>query len=162
AHRAKVVERIAAVEQSGRTHRSDDVRVAVRMLKRALEEDAAAQGPRSSPRSAPSMTLYVTEDGRAFRPPGGKKGDLERPGAVRLIWQRLAQHRVEAAGEALPLDTLLGAGWPGERVLPQAGASRVYVALGTLRRLGLRGVLVSRDGGYLLDPKVPIAVVNDL
>jgi hypothetical protein len=104
----------------------------------------------------------VTEDGRAFRPPAGKKVDLERRRAVRLILQRLTQHRVQVPGEALALDTLLGAGWPGERVLPQAGASRVYVALGTLRRLGLRGVLVSRDGGYLLDPKVPIAVVSDL
>jgi predicted ATPase len=162
AHRARVWERIASAEQGGRAYRSDDVRIALRLLKRALEEDAAAQGPRSSPRSAPSLTLYVTEDGRAFRAPGGKKVDLERRRAVRLILQRLAQHRVHAPGESLPLDTLLGAGWPGERVLPQAGASRVYVALGTLRRLGLRGLLVSRDGGYLLDPKVPIALVNEL
>ena len=43
-----------------------------------------------------------------------------------------------------------------------AGISRVYVALNTLRKLGLKGVLVSRDGGYLLDPKVEMAVVPRL
>ena len=44
-------------------------------------------------------------------------------------------------------------------MLRDAGASRVYVALGTLRKLGLRDVILSRDGGYLLDPRVKIVVV---
>jgi len=47
-----------------------------------------------------------------------------------------------------------------EIVIRDAGASRVYVALGTLRKLGLRDVILSRDGGYLLDPQVKIVVVG--
>ncbi|MDB4932591.1 MAG: Signal transduction response regulator, partial [Myxococcaceae bacterium] len=47
--------------------------------------------------------------------------------------------------------------WPGERVLPEAGAERVYTAVRTLRTMGLRGLLVRRDGGYALDPAVPLA-----
>jgi hypothetical protein len=40
---------------------------------------------------------------------------------------------------------------------PESGAERVYTAVRTLRRLGLGRVLLSRDGGYLLDPMRPIA-----
>jgi len=54
------------------------------------------------------------------------------------------------------VEGLLEKGWPGERVHPEAGADRVYMALSTLRKLGLREVLVSRDDGYLLDPRVPV------
>jgi hypothetical protein len=53
---------------------------------------------------------------------------------------------------------LLEAGWPGERVLPDAGANRVYVALATLRKMGLKEVLKSNDSGYFLDPAVPVLV----
>jgi hypothetical protein len=53
-------------------------------------------------------------------------------------------------------DELLEAGWPGERVGPEAGFARVRNALSTLRKMGLRDVLLTRDDGYLLDPAVPI------
>jgi hypothetical protein len=60
----------------------------------------------------------------------------------------------------MDLDALLQAGWPGERVVPSAGANRVYVALTTLRKLGLRHFLLSRDDGYLLDPALPVRRVD--
>jgi hypothetical protein len=41
-------------------------------------------------------------------------------------------------------------------MLPRAGLHRVQVAIGQLRDLGLRTLLVSRDGGYLLDPEVSV------
>ena len=37
-------------------------------------------------------------------------------------------------------------------MLPEAGASRVYVAISTLRRMGLRDLLQRIDTGYLIDP----------
>ena len=70
--------------------------------------------------------------------------------------------RLESPSTPLTVDDLLAAGWPGERVLRDAGASRVYVALGTLRKLGLRDVIISRDGGYYLDPRVEVLVVSRL
>ena len=54
------------------------------------------------------------------------------------------------------LDDLLEAGWPGERVLPEAAANRVYVAVATMRKLGLRDVLLSRDDGYLLTTDIDV------
>jgi hypothetical protein len=73
----------------------------------------------------------------------------------------LAEHRAESPGAALPLGSLLDAGWPNERVGPEAGAKRVYTALWELRRLGLKELLQSRDDGYLLDPKIPIVLVAE-
>lgn len=51
---------------------------------------------------------------------------------------------------------LIGYGWPGERVIEQAGLDRVYAVIATLRRLGLRSVLLEREG-YLLDPRLDIS-----
>jgi biotin operon repressor len=33
---------------------------------------------------------------------------------------------------------------------------RVWTAIRTLRRMGLAGILQSREGGYALDPAVPL------
>ena len=57
----------------------------------------------------------------------------------------------------LSVDALVVAGWPGERILSAAGAERVYAAIATLRRLGLRGLLVQHGEGYLIRADCPIA-----
>jgi hypothetical protein len=136
------------------------VRQAVRTLRRALDKRSLAR-PSIRP-AAPSNALLIAEDARAFSAPGSPPVKLDRKRAVRLILKRLMDQRLKAPGEALSADALFEAGWPGERVLVEAGAGRVYVALATLRRLGLRGSLLSRDGGYLLDPRVPLVVLTDL
>lgn len=165
-YRGLVLEKLASVEtHKAHVLRSDDVRIAIRMLRRALDHDMTTGGASSPSLSIPpplGEELIIGDEAREFRVPGGRKVILERRRAVRLILLKLVQARQEQPGVALPLDALLAAGWPGERVLPQAGASRVYVALGTLRRLGLRGLLISRDGGYLLDPKTPLRIVSAL
>ncbi|HSO40083.1 MAG TPA: hypothetical protein VLT33_46465, partial [Labilithrix sp.] len=84
--------------------------------------------------------------------------DLGRRGAVRLILLGLVERHLAAPGATLDAPALLALGWPGERVLADAGGTRVRVAVSTLRRLGLAGVLLTREDGYLLDPRVPIAL----
>lgn len=49
-------------------------------------------------------------------------------------------------------------GWPGERMVPEAAASRVYTAVRELRAMGLRPVLDRRAEGYLLDPVATVTV----
>jgi predicted ATPase len=157
-HRNSARARVRAAESPTRTHPSDDVRTTLRVLRRAIE-GGTFQRRGAKAGHLPADALVVSEDARTFRTPAARAVTLERRRAVRLILLKLVDQRLKAPGEALSADTLLEYGWPGERVLAEAGASRVYVALATLRKLGLRGLLVSRDGGYLLDPSVELVVV---
>jgi predicted ATPase len=134
-----VVERAVPLER-----RAGDLAFALRLLDRAL-----------APADA---TLEVGPDARWFRPPGGVEVPMLRRGAVRLVLLALARSRAASPGVALPRDALLEAGWPGELVLAEAGATRVRVAIATLRSLGLGDVLQTRDDGYLLDPDVGITL----
>lgn len=106
--------------------------------------------------------LVIGEDCSFFRAPHGGVVDLRRYEKLRLVLDRLRRERLENPGGGVALHALLQSGWPGERVLPKAGASRVYVALSTLRRLGLRDLLLSRRGSYLLDPAVRVELGEPL
>lgn len=159
-HIASARERIAQASRADSggdelawTQKSDDIRTAARILERELsnlaERDSAAPKSRRP-------ALVVGPDGRWIHPPQGDPADLRRRKALRLLLVAFVEHHHNSPGAGLSLDALLAAGWPGERVVPSAGANRVYVALTTLRKLGLRGVLLSQDDGYLLDPALPI------
>ena len=160
AHLEHARARVARVEQGDDdappwVQRSDDIRFAVRLLQQALADlDPVAIAP--APAARTEAALVVGRDGRWLQAPGDQPQDLRRRKAMRLILVRLVQEHRQSPGAGLSLDQLLEAGWPGERVMPSAGANRVYVALTTLRKLGLRKVLLSQEGGYLLDPAVPI------
>jgi predicted ATPase len=125
---------------------SDDVRFAVRMLRAALERMG---GERRS-------SLVVGPDARWFCLGDAPRVDMVRRGAIRRVLAALVDQHRGVPGAALDRETILKRGWPGERVLAEAGGTRVRVAISTLRRLGLGPVLVTRDDGYLLDPKVAV------
>ena len=102
-------------------------------------------------------TVVLAADGMWFQVPGGEKTSLENRVAPRRILGALVAAR--RATRALTMDDLLEAGWPDERVIRSAGANRVYVAIATLRKLGLGRVLMSGKDGYRLDPDVPVKFV---
>ena len=126
---------------------SDDVRFAVRVLRRALEEDHSRVGG-----------LRVAADGAWFQLGDGERVSLESRRTLRGLLAALLEHRVRSPGAPLPTEELLAAGWPGERMLPRAASNRVHVALATLRKLGLRAVLVRERRGCLLDAGVLVEV----
>jgi predicted ATPase len=146
---------------------------AIRLLERDLArtEAALAEAVHPSPGGRSTLgpsdaagaatgraVLLITPDGTKVLPPGVRRWvDLQRRGPVRRILLRFAEaHR---AGEAAPLtvEDLLEAGWPGESVSHEAGVARVYSAIATLRKLGLRDVLETVDGGYRLSPRIDVA-----
>ena len=133
---------------------SDDVRFALRILQRAIEVAA-----RRSP--AGSAPLRIGPEARWFEPPGGARVSLDRRRSLRLILAALANARLLAPGRALDRDAVLAAGWPGQRVLVDAGAHRVRVAVSSLRAFGLRALLQSRDDGYLLDPAAAVELSGE-
>jgi predicted ATPase len=124
---------------------SDDPRYALRLLERR----GVARGP----------ALVVRAGAAAFRLPGAAADvDLARRLPLRRILAALASRRRDAPGEGLALDDVLAIGWPGEQVGYAAAVNRVHVALTTLRKLGLRGVLVTGEHGYALSPAVPVVI----
>jgi hypothetical protein len=63
---------------------------------------------------------------------------------------------MDAPGDVVPVEEIIDAGWQGERIRPEAALNRAYVALATLRKLGLREAIVTAAGGYCLDPAMAI------
>ena len=87
------------------------------------------------------------ESGRELRV-AGERIDLESK-PLEVLYELLLH-----AGEVVTKEELLEAAWPGERVLPAAGAHRVRVAVSTLRKLGLKDVIKTVPEGYLLAAEV--------
>jgi hypothetical protein len=94
----------------------------------------------------------VARDGSWFVLPDQRRCELLR----RPSLQRILACLVQASGHPVDTGALLEAGWPGERIQATAGQSRVYVAIATLRRLGLRDAIGHDERGYHLLPGVSI------
>jgi tetratricopeptide (TPR) repeat protein len=124
---------------------------------------ALPPGPIDEHQTSPDDgALLVESDGRWFRVPGSQRVSLHRRRPIGRVLRALVDARLRAPGSTCPPEALLAYGWPGERCDPRSGAARVYNALATLRKLGLRTALLSRDDGYLLDPEQRVRVVSDV
>jgi hypothetical protein len=84
----------------------------------------------------------------------GARVNLGRRGALRRVLAHLVDRRIGEPGSRASVAELLEAGWPGERMQWEAGVARVYTTVQRLRALGLEGILLTRDDGYLLDPAI--------
>ncbi|MCU0672055.1 MAG: AAA family ATPase [Myxococcota bacterium] len=133
---------LRALEGSEPMASSDDLRLAARLLRRRIGHGS----------------LRVTDEARALVLPDGTHVEL---GSRLVLWRlvsALVALRERAPGEPLAIDAAIEAGWPGERMTGDSANNRLKVALSTLRKLGLRELLVRHEsGGYLLDPNVPIS-----
>lgn len=125
--------------------RSDDIRLCLRILERALTAVDGDAGPAGS-------ELLLAPDARWCRAPGAAWQDLRERHAVRRLLARLVERHREAPGRGASLGDLQEAGWPGERILPQAASNRIYVAVNQLRKLGLKDWLKRGGEGYFLEP----------
>lgn len=189
AHVGRVSEARAAIEEAARRCAGDDFPAATAVLdlaravidphaSAAAGEAARAVAPRSAevrlslacfarvagptvkePPPPPDDALVIGPAGRWFRLPHSERVPLDHRRPLALILSRLAGERLDRPGTPLPWEALLEAGWPGERVLPAAGAHRVRVALSTLRKLGLKDVLCTTGEGYVISPDVPLSRV---
>lgn len=101
------------------------------------------------------VSLVVRDEGRSVSV-DGKVVDLGRRGALRRLVLALVRCHRDGAAHALDVPAMVEAGWPGERMRPESGAARVYMAVRRLRALGLAQVLETRDEGYRLAPDVDV------
>ncbi len=102
----------------------------------------------AAPPAAAPTALAVSPDRRRFRA-GGAEVDLARRGPLARIFAAL----VARDGSVASADELIAAGWPGERIQPEAARLRLYNAIASLRSMGLRGLLVTTDAGYRLEAR---------
>lgn len=128
---------------------------------RSDEEPSCVQ-PTTELRVEPAkgLCLRVAAGAEWFQLGDRERVVLETRIPLRRLLLGLVQLRASSPTSVLPVTAAFAAGWPGERATPTAAAMRVYTAVHTLRRLGLRGVLVRRRRGYVLDCAVEIAA-ND-
>jgi predicted ATPase/sugar phosphate isomerase/epimerase len=132
--------------------RSDDARVGLRILERALAMPEAARAGDA----ARGVTLLVPHDAGWFELAGGARVTLGRRGVLRRLLAVLCQARRETPSVALSGGELIAAGWPEERMTRSAALNRLHVALTTLRSLGLRQILERRGDGYCLAASVTV------
>lgn len=133
----RIIEEVAPV-----VDRSAMVRRAARALRARLSD------------GVPADALVVGEGW--FKPPRAARVDISSRRAPSALLRALSEARRKRPGASLSVDDLFAAGWPGERALPAAAASRVYVAISTLRKLGLKDLLIRDETGYRFDPNVPV------
>ncbi|MFO0565687.1 MAG: tetratricopeptide repeat protein [Polyangiaceae bacterium] len=99
----------------------------------------------------PESLVQIGPRARWFQAPGAAIVSLRRKQRLRRLLAALAEQRVNAPGRVLSRDALFAAVWPGEKIGVESAHNRLYVAIATLRRLGLAGVLHTQTDGYLLD-----------
>src|SRR5262245_59209544 len=100
-----------------------------------------------------SPTLYVAWDASCFVAPGGELVSLLKRVPLRRIFAALVDRARRYPVEPLQMSGVFLAGWPGEYASSRAVAARVYTGVLMLRNLGLRGILVRRNSGYILDAR---------
>jgi predicted ATPase len=150
---ASAEKKIAAAQSEGQ--RSADIRCALRILERQASPNKTQLNQAIAPK-APEAAVTFGQNALWFETAQGGRVSLQKRKSLRLLVKRLLEERDRIPGEAVSLDTLFSSGWPGERVSQDSSRSRLYMALCTLRNMGLRDVLVRQDNGYLIDPKVNV------
>lgn len=132
-----------------------------RRLAAAVRE--RARGARWRLRAPPRWVswLEVGPGGAWFRCDGGERVaalSARSSALANIVWTLAGE---AAAGRACDAERLIEAGWPGEQIMAEAAANRLYMAISTLRRRGLAQVLITVEGGYTLRPDYALALCVD-
>ena len=123
-------------------------------LARLVARADVSDSPRVDPEQE-QVTLRVAADASWFEI-GQHHVDLRRRRAHRAILLSLVERR----GEPLDVYEAFELGWPHDKAGAEAAADRVYWVVGTLRRQGLRDVVITSDDGYFLEPAVRVEVID--
>jgi hypothetical protein len=117
-------------------------------------EDRAARGAGSAG-SGPG-TRRVAADGSWIEGPDGVRRPLDDRRVLRAVLRALADARASRGGAPLAHVEIGRAAWPAERVDASVLANRVWVAMSSLRKLGLGACLVNTAEGYVLTESVEV------
>ncbi len=123
---------------------SDDVRLALRLLRRRIAEIRSTRLPDFG-----GARVEIFSSARAFRV-DGRIVSLSAHPTLRKVLARLAEGSAAEVPRAIRATALADAVWPGT-ASAKAKMNRLYVALAELRTLGLRGSLQKSADGYRIE-----------
>ena len=126
-----------------------------------LAQRASARGVSTYGRKVDREPFVADLAGRWYTTPDGQRFDLERRKTLARVLSTMLIARKDEPCRPLTVTDMLDRAWAEEKLLPRAGANRVYVAMTTLRKMGLRYLLVRTDTGYVLDPDVPLRIIDE-
>ncbi len=106
-----------------------------------------------APASVGETTLELGPGARWIRIDAGDEVTVSRRGPMRGILLELLAQRERDDGVGADCDQLFAAGWPGETLGEASRRNRVYVAISTLRRMGLREGIIHDGDGYRFAPQ---------
>lgn len=110
----------------------------------------------SQPKAHAKTTLHVSENHAWWRIDQQSPISIShRPVLVQVIAPVLAA-RAAGSRRFLSAQELIDAGWPGEHMKPSAAKNRLWVAISSLRKLGLGDLLESSAKGYRLRNDVEV------
>ncbi|MEZ4461574.1 MAG: tetratricopeptide repeat protein [bacterium] len=119
--------------------RHNPIRICVQLLQPAVQT---------------SKRLQISADGRTLVMPDGAQHDFSRRGPLRLIVLALAR----ATDTVLTVDDVVDAGWPGEKILPDAARLRVYTTIKRLRNMGFADLIETTDEGYRFTESLAVEI----
>ncbi|MEL7367768.1 MAG: hypothetical protein AAFN74_02565 [Myxococcota bacterium] len=119
------------------------------LLARLLADELNHRSAVGAPRR-----LTVGPDARWFQVDGRPAVSLVRRTALRRLLLAVLNRRTSQ--EAASVQDMIQAGWPRENLSPAQGATRVYTAIRTLRRMGLENILLTTDRGYEIADEVDL------
>jgi predicted ATPase len=153
---SRVDERRASAEAILPRAQDAESRAAVAVLRGAGAPELALARRMAQVRGGRARRQMLVGADARFYEIDGQRVSMQRQRSLRLILLALIEHAERAPGVGLSRTEVLARGWPGEKMRPDSGATRVYTSIRRLRRGGLSGVLLTRDDGYLLDPSVAV------
>lgn len=147
----------AVADTTRNTPRHEVVFDVIRLVDRYLQRVEGRANREFSESTRPTRpTLRIDAEGTWLHPPGHDRIDISRRKAPRRMIRRLALHRHQFPGAPLSIELLAEVGWPDETLSYERTKNRVYDAVSTLRDLGLRDILLTRDPGYLLSTRFTV------
>lgn len=150
--------------QPGTTSRGRfGVLITRRILENALAEDRGARAATPQDLPEPPRSAHDLEVGRAcawFRLGGQHAVDLRRRQPLRRVLTKLVAARLSEPGAPVAHQRLIEVAWPQERLQLKSAMNRLHNAIATLRGLGLRSLLVRREGGYLIVPDASVVTTE--
>ena len=106
------------------------------------------------------LSLRLRRDLTAFQVVGEDPVPLPRGRVLGRLLQALVLAHVESPGADVPNEDLMARCWPGERFRSDVGLRRIRESVRRLRRMGLDRLVLTTEGGYLLDPKASVSFVE--